>query len=513
MRSDFSDVAPPAVCSPIPEGTDLSNAEAGAALQRLPLTPQGRHVAGVLEAKRPNGMPLYKSVTVQIPRRATKTTSIQNVILGRCQNIPGYFVVSTAQDGTRASEFMQDLMDSIYQLAEEITEQRNEEIEENWTDPDKDPELERPEKYGLRELGIRQLYRSQGREQIKWLNGSKWKSVPPEQSKMRGKGVRVVWLDEGGELDPDEGPKLLGGTLPMLDTSPDAQFIISGTPGEERRGSFWHYLELAREDPAARGIVDYHLDEFEDPMDRDNWYRVHPGLACGLTSLETLEERLTEMGLEEFLREYLCLWPEDTTTTAMNVKNWIATGRAPRLEPPAETWALGFDIDPTGKAYSVAAAWFAQGGLHVQILRHRSGGAGTAQEYISRGLMKYPRVKVGFDSIGQNVAVADELRSMRRIRSQQVRPLTMKDAGAGTAVIAKGTDDLSIWHAEHPKLDDAVKETTWRMSGETRLFRAPPGKEITSLRAALAAAAVVNKERRDDGNSTSRGVSLAPVEL
>ncbi|MFJ2353363.1 hypothetical protein [Glutamicibacter sp. NPDC087673] len=496
MRSDFLEVSPPRYCSPIPEGTDLSNAERGAELQRLPLTPQGRIVAGVLESKRPSGLPSHRSVVVEIPRRATKTTSIQNVLLGRCVNIPGYFVISTAQDGTRASEFMADLMDLLETHAEEITDEHNAEIEAAWTDPDKDPPLEDPKKWGLLQLGIKQLYRSQGREQIKFSNGSKWKSVPPEPSKLRGKGVRALWMDEGGELDPDEGPKLLGGALPVLDTSPDAQFIISGTPGEERRGSFWEYLTKGREDEENRGIVDYCADDLADPEDEGEWMRNHPGLACGLTSIEIIRERFHDMDLAEFKREYMCIWPVDAKSTALDLRKWEVTGRDPRIEPPALTWAMGFDVDPAGKSGAVATAWIDEHNApHVQIMRHRSGGVSWMNEYITRGLLKFPRVKLGYDSIGQNVAMADDLRAKPRIRSKQVQALTMKDAGSGTALISRGVDNMSIWHGTHPILDKQISTATWRESGSTMLFRASAG-EITCLRAALAALALVNKERR-----------------
>ena len=106
-------LAKPRYLSPIPEGTDIEAAHVGARLQRLPLTPQGELIAGVMEAKREDGSNCFKQVTVQIPRRSTKTTSIQNVLLGRCATIPGYQVVSTAQDGTRASQFFRDMMADV----------------------------------------------------------------------------------------------------------------------------------------------------------------------------------------------------------------------------------------------------------------------------------------------------------------------------------------------------------------------------------------------------------------
>lgn len=112
-RLDHAFTAEPLHASPVPEGTDISNLYVGAELLGLSVTPQGCQVAGLLEARGTFGNPLYDEAAVQIPRRGTKTTSIQMVLLGRCATRPGYRVVSTAQDGTRASQFFANMMRTI----------------------------------------------------------------------------------------------------------------------------------------------------------------------------------------------------------------------------------------------------------------------------------------------------------------------------------------------------------------------------------------------------------------
>ena len=149
--------AKPRMISEIPEGTDIEAAHVGARLQRLPITPQGVLVAGVMEARKDDGRRRYKQVTIQIPRRSTKTTTVQNVLLGRCATIPGYQVVSTAQDGTRASQFFRDMMDLIEAHANEIMELRNEEIQDAWDGEGKEP-AEFTYKDALKELGISETH-------------------------------------------------------------------------------------------------------------------------------------------------------------------------------------------------------------------------------------------------------------------------------------------------------------------------------------------------------------------
>lgn len=492
--------AVPRHVSEIPEGTSIEVAHIGARLQRLPMTPQGEVMAGVLEARKPDGARKYKQCVKQVPRRSTKTTSIQNVLLGRCATIPGYQVVSTAQDGTRASQFFRDMMDLIEAHANEIMEIRQDELLEAWDGTGKEPEF--TYKDALKELGIRTLYYSQQREYIRWINGSKWRVAKPEPSGLRGGAANVIWFDEGGELDPEESPRLLAGALPMMDTKPDGQIIVSGTPGTARVGMFWEMLEAGRKAPERIGIVDYSADEFCDPNDERVWWETHPGLACGLTSIDTIRERHdneTGLSLPEFMREYLCIWPPDSKVTALNLKNWEITATDPLGEPPSVAWGIGWDVAIGGSAAAVAVAWYDENDEpHVQIMDHRAGSQWVAP-YVAKGVQKFPRVPLGYDSIGDNITVAQALGRMPRVKTTKVKALTLKEIGAATAAIAVAVDLMTIHHPPHSGLDTAVKNTTWRESNGSRLFMRGKGIEISCLLACVAALGVAATAKRTTG--------------
>jgi hypothetical protein len=497
--------AEPRWLSEIPEGTDIEAAHVGARLQRLPITPQGVKVAGVMEARKPEGGVRYKQVTVQIPRRSTKTTTIQNVLLGRCATRPGYQVVSTAQDGTRASQFFRDMMDLIDGHANEILELRNEELQDAWDGTGKEPEF--TYKQALAELGIRTMYYSQQREYIKWKNGSKWRVAKPEASSLRGGAAHAIWFDEGGELDHETAPKLLAGALPMMDTKPEGQVIVSGTPGEARVGMFWNQLEKARANKDRLGIVDYSADEFCDPTDERVWWETHPGLTCGLTTIDVIRERFdseTGLSLPDFMREYLCIWPPDSKVTALNLTNWGITETDPLGEPPAVAWGIGWDVAIGGSAAAVAVAWYDDNDEpHVQIMDHRAGSQWVAP-YVGKAVQKFPRVPLGYDSIGDNITVAQALGRMPRVKTTKVKALTLKEIGAATAAIAVAVDLMTIHHPAHSGLDTAVKNTTWRESNGSRLFMRGKGIEISCLLACVAALAVAGTAKRTTGVSVPR---------
>lgn len=481
--------AVPTALSPIPADTDVSAVFEGAKLLGLPVTPQGIMVAGMLEAKKPNGLPLYSRGTVQIPRRGAKTTTIMMVVLGRCANREDYRVVSTAQDGTRASGILQNLFRVI------------------------DRRLSREHKE-LEDYGIKQLYRSQGREYIEWLNGSKWWCVKPDSGAFRSEAADVEWFDEGGELDPETSEDLKSGALPLMDTRPDGQIIVSGTPGQIRAGLFWEYLEKSREAPERRGIVDFSLGDFAplylldedgevtDAPDEELWWTFHPGLACGLTTLEVLQERWEDMKSQpgSFFREYGCIWPPDSTVTALDLQKWGATTGVHVATPPdGVPFGVGWDVAIGGSAAAVAVAWFdADDEPHVQVMKHKQGSQWVAKD-AALALLKHPRVPVAYDNIGDNIAVAQALGRMEALRNshkKRIKPLNMKEVAAATAVVAMHNELLTLHHAKHPGLDKAVENAAWRDSGGSRLFMRLKGMEITCLLAcvhALAAAATAKR--------------------
>lgn len=443
--------AAPRWVSPVPAGTDISAAILGAELMGLPLTPQGCVVAGVLEAKRDEtdafgqALPLYDETVVEVPRRSTKTTVIQMVLLGRCGLIPNYRVVSTAQDGTRASQFFMNMVRMIEARMFRL-------------------------KLSLADLGIKQVYKSQGREYIEWLNGSRWWVVKPESGALRGEAADTMWFDEAGELNAETSDDLVAGALPLMDTRDLGQIIISGTPGLVRAGMFWDYLEAAREDPENNGIVDYCANEWEDPTDEAVWWRNHPGLACGLTTIVKLRKRLEKMPIAQFAREYLCIWPADRTVSALDKKKFAAGAVAPVAgAPDGVRWAAAFDCHMDGLSGSILAAWWDAGVPHMQVMEHRAG-VDWMPAAIAALLKAHPDVDVVYDAIGQNTVVAQQLAGMPRVNTRKLRALPMKEVSASASMTAGAVDMGQLLHGESKSLTLAVEGANWRFSGENRFF-------------------------------------------
>jgi hypothetical protein len=445
-------IGEPRYLSHIPENQDLTGARKASEDLRVPLLPQGDLIAGVLEAKKENGRPLYRNVVVQVPRRSAKTSSIQSVLLSRCFNIPGYQVVSTAQTQKIARKIFIDMIHVL-----------------NSTFPD---ENNRPYKPRV----------GNGQEEIRWDNGSVWWVVAPRSTAFRSSAADVVWFDEAGEYTVQQTEDLEQSALPLMDTKPNGQVIVSGTPPQVRAGMLWDYLKLARTGEPGYGIVDFSMDPKDDPTDEDIWWRVHAGLASGLTEIETIRYRLKKLGLVRFQREYLCADPVASSIRAIPEDDWLATQVPEMLALPEKNFAIAFDSAIDGSIATISFAWFDEKGYPcVQIVDQRAGTSWLVKE-IAKYLKAYPGIPIGYDAIGHNLSVNQSIQSQRHISTSALTALSMQQASAGVSLMTSAISDHALRHAKDPVLDKAVEEVSFRFSGDSRLFgRRQSGADISPL--------------------------------
>lgn len=176
--------------------------ELGLNTPRKRLHPQQFVVADVLQAERAEETPAFGMVGVCIERRASKTTTILAVLLGRCIEREDYHVVMTAQTGQKARDrFLKDIV----------------------------APMER--RYGEDNIPWR-INRGRGSESIRFPNGSSFSIQPPKPDNFRGDAFDAAFIDEGQEFDPELAEDLLGAILPTFDTRPGGgQLVVAGTAG------------------------------------------------------------------------------------------------------------------------------------------------------------------------------------------------------------------------------------------------------------------------------------------
>lgn len=461
LRTGREFKAEPRYLSPIPRTTDVSNYLIGVERLGVGPVPQGVNVAGVMEAKDSFGFPLYDDVTIQIARRSAKTTSVQAVNIGRSFTRDDYRIIQTAQDGTRASGVITQMIKDLKRCDRR---------------PDKEREW--------------QNYASTGREYLEWDNGSHWHVVAPDPGSYRSKAADELWFDETGELDPVKTDDLEAGALPVMDTRQDGQVVKSGTPGKVRAGMAWRTLEAARAKPTTLGIVDYSAKESEvvtedQISDPDMWYRVHPGLASGLTKLATIQKRYDTMDLHKFIREYLCVWPSDLSKSALDMDTFDEQTVAPEVP---EDFAIAFDCEISGQAGAISGGWVdPRSGKHrMQLFDHRRGVNWMIEE-LARAHYANPRARIAYDPIGQNSVIAMGLQRLPKFNDKVLVPVSMRDLSSAAALVAQGLDkdvpqeSRTLEISEDPTMRKAAENATWRDSGDNRLFGRKGGADISSI--------------------------------
>lgn len=477
-RTPVSDEAPmmavPRHFSEVPEDTDISEAELGARMLGLPLTPQGLNEVRLLSALDAENGALYRTVVIQMPRRSTKSTSIWAAIIGRAASRPGYKAVMTAQSGTVASAILLE---------------HGEMLEANGYAGYKRKELDEAEGNGT----LRVL-RNGGREKIEFANKSVILAVPPIASAVRSKAADDIVIDEAGEFEGSKGDEFMSGVLPLMDTRGEkAQLIVAGTPGKMRTGMFWELLENGRggEDEDV-GILDYSAADTDDPEDREVWRRVHPGPSAikpdgsPLTSMRTLERRFKNMPLPQFAREYLCMWPSDASVKALDMEMWGKLQRPQSLDLWPAKFAYAFDCAPDGSSAALVAAWRDESGdAWLEVIDHRQGTDWLIAKI--KELAPTNPHPVAYDRIGANMDAAMRLQSLRpQVRAEGLH--FVNGVVPAESAFVRELNAGRLRHYGQVSLTAALDGATWRVLEGARLWgRKASASDLTpAVAAALA---------------------------
>ncbi len=423
----------------------------------MPLHRQGEEVAALLNAENVKGLPLYQEAVILEPRRASKTTAIWSDTLGKAATIPGWRCVTAAQDGLRGRAIIREFM--------RVLELRDFEGARN----------------PANRMG--RLFWSAGSEAIEFNNGSRIWVVKPEPGAFRSAAADRIILDEAGELSDDLSERLVAGALPLMDTRPTGQIIITGTPGETRSGLLWDRLQLALKPKAKAGLLTYRLRDDEEMvtvdddgrlgLDRNMLRRVHPGIGT-LTTYDLIASRLldNQMTRTKFEAEYGCRWPLDASVAAISPAAWrgcraVDDAGAPLPLPDRpDQVGIGWDVAPDSSTASLVLAWRdATGRAVLELVGYRPG-TDWLPAAAERAALKF-RVPAGYDQIGANQDVADVL-TRSRVR---VAGLTLKAMQGAAARLVREIESGNLRHYGQDDLDAAVAGAAWRTQGDGgRLF-------------------------------------------
>jgi phage terminase large subunit-like protein len=324
--------------------------------------------------------------------------------------------------------------------------------------------------------------RGAGNQNLTFYNGSLFQVLPPKPDAFRGDSGDMIILDEAQEHTADVSAELLGAILPTMDTRPGAQLVVAGTAGERRSGIFWDTLQEGRKELPRTGIVEFAAPDNtteEEASVPALWETVHPGIGT-LTDLETIENNFQKLPRPNFLREYLGIWPEDYSQSAIDAEAWAACSTEFSKKP--EQFALAFDVSVDGSVACIAAAWREGDQAYVEIVEHKLGTDWLVPR-INELARKY-RLPIAHDSVG---SVLVEVAALQRLRPRpKLQPLGYRDLAPGCASIMKEINARTLRHFDQPSLNEAVAKVVKRPLGDNGWAwgRRASGGDITPLAAA-----------------------------
>lgn len=494
---EYRDLAVPALHSTEFVTTDETRAEfvEGARLLRLDAPSRRRADGGV------GPTPIQLAIADMLnagaflngvlePRRTTKTTSIEAVILGRCTYREDYIVGWTlATQGQKASErFRKDIVVHLERL---------------YPDP-----KQRPFKINV----------GKGSEHIEWPNGSFLNVYAPSGEGFRSGGFDLGWVDEGGEAEAELSEDLTIAVLPTMDTKPGAQFVVSGTAAKFRAGNL---LYDTLEDETA-GVIRHAIPEHTDAEELEDWEptpehpraRVrelvelyHPGVGW-TTPLSAVERNFRKFPPAKFQAEYLGVFGSEGATASLIVPAWWERTGLPGQPPaPPKQFSLAFSIHPDGLWSSIAAAWHleeeqpsdlvaealaldgilpeTEQRIGVGLLWHQPGVKGLATKLLT--LSRKYKTAIAFDQASQAAGV--EVEQLARAKPRPtLTPATTIDVRRGATKTLQLLEHDLLRHWDSPALDQAVAIAVKRPIGAAGGFgfgrpKTDPYADITPVEA------------------------------
>ena len=225
------------------------------------------------------GRPAYRDVLVSVPRQSGKSTLLLALILWQMAERPGSRILYGAQTRVAARQKM---------------------LEGWW-----------PRLAGSPLAGDVKLFRGFGNETISHVNGSVLGLLSANESAGHGETTDLVLVDESW-VHVDS--RVEQAVRPTMATRKDAQLWAVSTAGTWR-STWWKAKLSAGRAAAEMGVADgmacfeWSATDTANPADEETWRACMPALGH-LVDVRTVRADLANMGVAEFKRAYLNIWPD-----------------------------------------------------------------------------------------------------------------------------------------------------------------------------------------------------------
>jgi hypothetical protein len=404
------------------------------------------------------------------PRRSTKTTSIQCVILGRCHynddTMVGWTMTKKDGGGKTGERFRKDIVTPLTRL---------------YPDPKTRPFV---------------INTGKGSEHIRWPNGSYFNVYAPGNEGFTSGAYDIAWVDEAQDATPEQAEDLMTSIPPTMDGRYKPQMIASGTAPDFRDGNLlWDILHLD-----GAGVVWHGIPDSTDPEELEAWEpseehprgRVrelielhHPGVGF-TTPLSDVEDNFKAMKAKAFNAEYLGqIGAEGVSLALIPAKHRERAAISGPTPPPPGTFTLAISVHPDSMWASVGVAWMHEehddladeawklaGALPdeprparraIGLLHHQPGTRGFAAKVLLYA-RKY-RVPIIYDQASQSAGVIVEELARATPRPALTPATTLDVRRAATKTVTGFEQGTLVYWREQTALDTALEIAVKRNIG------------------------------------------------
>jgi hypothetical protein len=404
-----------------------------------PLMPWSRYVVDVANEVDSDGLFVYSTVIITVPRQSSKTTVAGVNAEHRAIYKPRRRVWYTAQ--TR-------------------------EIARDWLLNEHAP--------GLQQSPLKpyaKLRRAQGSEGITYPHGSMFRIFAPLPAALHSKQSDLVIVDECWAHELERGRQLDQAIVPTQATRPGAQVWKLSTAGDENSLWLWELVQRGRAavtEGRREGIAYFEWacpDEL-DPCSPNSWALFHPayGISIGVAQMKAA---LDELGPAGFARAYGNRWPDGMGVAAapkIPPGRWAAAQVAPVSAVPAGARvSLGFDCSRDRSTGCVSVAWRDLQGLRCEIIDSRPGTGWMAERLSDLAARRTP-VAVAYPADSPALDVADTLATA----GLPMLPIRGNDWPAACSGWLAAITEQKIRVGAHPALARAAEVAPGRDVGDGR---------------------------------------------
>lgn len=413
------------------------------------------------------------------PRRSTKTTGVQAVMLGRCWHREDYQVGWTMfTTGAKAGErFRKDIVSHLDRL------------------------------YPSRRDSPVQINVGKGTEHLHFTaTGSYLNVYTPNGEGFRSGGFDMAFGDEAAEADIEQGEDVTRAVIPTMDTKIGAQFVLAGTGQKWRTGNLlWEALHDEDAAVAWHGIPETvdraQLASWEPDMPHPKTGATggrmrefiefhHPGVGF-TTPVEAVRRSFDRWPLDDFLIEYGGQFGTEGAADVAIPPAQLdrALRKLPFPEALPERFAVTLKVHHLGLGGSLAIAWDYEepGDLVTEALEiageeeprrkravalwwHQQGTTNLEREVLLR--LRRTGAKLWYDAFGYTEQVASVLaKASPRPVMEGTRQADIPKSTVGM-LKALEDDDLVIFY--HPALERAARAVKRQKFGNYGTFRFGP---------------------------------------